>query len=70
LARILVGDFVFAEVLSVFLHEAERETAEQALRRFRIVPLGGEEIARKVARNNRVLRRSPIVPFSSSSRTR
>lgn len=63
--RILVGDLVFAEVLSVFLHEAEREAAEDALRRFAFVSLGGQEIARKVARNHRVLRAKGIAPLST-----
>lgn len=62
---ILVGDIVFAEVLSVYLHEAERETAEGALRRFPIVVLGGEGIARKAARNNRVLRAKGVTPLST-----
>lgn len=62
---ILVGDIVFAEVLSVYLHEAERETAEGVLRRFPIVSLGGEGIARKVARNNRVLRSKGVAPLST-----
>lgn len=52
----LVGDLIFAEVLSGYLDEREREQAEHALKRFRRVNLGGFDIARLAARNNRVLR--------------
>jgi predicted nucleic acid-binding protein len=52
---IAVADLVFAEVLSGYLDERERELAEDALRRFRQVTFGGFDLARIAARNARIL---------------
>lgn len=51
-----VGDLIYAEVLSVYLDERERELAENALSRFRRVHLIDFEIARLAARSSRILR--------------
>jgi predicted nucleic acid-binding protein len=51
-----VGDLIFAEVLGGYLDERERELAEDALSRFRKLEIGGFDIARKAARNARILR--------------
>jgi len=50
-----VGDLIYAEVLSVYLDERERELAETALNRFRRLILGGFDNARLAARNTRIL---------------
>lgn len=61
--RVLMGDLVLAEVLQGFMDERQREIAEDALRRFPVVVLGGESMAVKAARNARVLRsRGEAVP--------
>jgi len=52
---VAVGDLIQAEVLAGYLDERERELAEDALRRFRRVTLGGFDLARVAARNSRVL---------------
>jgi predicted nucleic acid-binding protein len=51
-----VGDLILAEVLDGYLDERERELAEDALQRFRQVQIGGFDLARKAARNARILR--------------
>jgi len=51
-----VADLIQAEVLSAYLDERERELAEDALRRFRRVTIGGFDLARVAARNSRILR--------------
>lgn len=51
-----MGDLIFAEVLGGYLDERERELAEDALSRFRKLEIGGFDIARKAARNARILR--------------
>ena len=50
-----VTDLIFAEVLSGYLDERERELAESALRRFRHLTFGGFDLARIAARNARIL---------------
>lgn len=55
-----VGDLIFAEVLGGYLDERERELAEDALSRFRKLEIGGFDIARKAARNARILRAKGI----------
>ena len=50
-----VADLIFAEVLSAYLDERERELAEDALRRMRHITLGGFDLARVAARNARIL---------------
>ena len=50
-----VADLIYAEVLSGYLDERERELAEDALRRFRQVSFGGFDLARIAARNSRIL---------------
>lgn len=52
----VVGDLIFAEVLSAYLDERERELAENALKRFRRVTVGGFDLGRLAARNARILR--------------
>jgi predicted nucleic acid-binding protein len=60
-----VGDLIYAEVLSVYLDERERELAENALSRFRRVHLIDFDIARLAARNSRILRAKGL-PASST----
>jgi hypothetical protein len=62
--RLIVGDLILAEVLATCLDERDREQAEAALRKFRILSLGGEDLALKAARNARILQRKghPLPP--------
>jgi predicted nucleic acid-binding protein len=50
-----IADLIYAEVLSGYLDERERELADGALRRMRHVTLGGFDLARIAARNARIL---------------
>jgi len=52
---IAVGDLIYAEVLAGYLDERERELAEGAFNRFPRLSLGGFDLARVAARNNRIL---------------
>lgn len=60
-----VGDLILAEVLDGYLDERERELAEDALSRFRRVQIGGFDLARKAARNARILRAKGLPPPST-----
>jgi predicted nucleic acid-binding protein len=61
-----VADLIFAEVLSGYLDERERELAEDALRRMRHVTISGFDLARIAARNSRILQAkglpAPAIP--------
>jgi hypothetical protein len=54
-SSVAIGDLIQAEVLAGYLDERQRELAEDALRRFRRVTIGGFDLARVAARNSRIL---------------
>jgi predicted nucleic acid-binding protein len=58
--EIIVGDLMLCEVLQGLDSEREAREVETLLRRFAIVPMGGEAIAVAAARNSRALRRRGI----------
>jgi predicted nucleic acid-binding protein len=58
--EIIVGDLMLCEVLQGLDSEPAAREVEALLRRFEIVPMAGEAIATKAARNFRALRRRGI----------
>lgn len=58
--EIIVGDLMLCEVLQGLVSEREASEVEALLRRFDIVPMGGERIAVTAARNYRTMRERGI----------
>lgn len=58
--EVVVGDVMLCEVLQGLKDERAARTVETLLRRFDIVPMGGDKIAVSAARNFRALRRKGI----------
>lgn len=58
--EIVVGDLMLCEVLQGLRDEHAARSVEALLRRFDIVPMGGDEIAVAAARNFRALRQKGI----------
>ena len=58
--EILVGDIILAEVLQGYRHDADFESARQALSRFRQVSMLDPELAVESARHYRALRHRGI----------
>lgn len=58
--EVVVGDLMLCEVLQGLKDERAARTVEALLRRFDIVPMGGDRIAVSAARNFRTLRRKGI----------
>ncbi len=58
--EIIVGDLMLCEVLQGLKDERAARSVEALLRRFDIVPMGGDEIAVSAARNFRALRQKGI----------
>lgn len=58
--EIVVGDLMLCEVLQGLKDERAARSVEALLRRFDIVPMGGDKIAVSAARNFRTLRRKGI----------
>jgi predicted nucleic acid-binding protein len=54
--EIVVGDLMLCEVLQGLANERQASEVEALLRRFEIVPMGGERIAVAAARNFRAMR--------------
>jgi len=58
--EVIVGDLMLCEVLQGLKDERAARSVEALLRRFDIVPMGGDEIAVSAARNFRALRRKGV----------
>jgi hypothetical protein len=58
--EIIVGDLMLCEILQGLDSERAAQEVEELLRRFEIVPMGGDAIAVAAARNFRFLRRRGI----------
>ncbi|HEY0327850.1 MAG TPA: PIN domain nuclease [Rhodopseudomonas sp.] len=58
--EVIVGDLMLCEVLQGLSSERDARQVEALLRRFEIVPIGGDAIAVSAARNFRALRRRGV----------
>jgi len=56
-----LGDIILCEVLQGYRQQRDFERAKQALLRFPVYTIGGEEVALKSAENYRFLRRQGII---------